>query len=175
MDSEPVKRRPERIALVSLLMFSTASVLFAISAMGPWILLYVWIASQAAQIVFACCAIRAKGKDGTSRRLGSLVASGIASIFPVTTLVLFICVFVIGGSSNVAQLAGPSGYGLWELWYHFWPFLFFGNPVAFFVSIVIAILAPYPPKYWASFTSRLCACIVAGFSWYIVVTYFPDA
>ena len=101
--------------------------------------------------------------------------SVVASVLPLVTLLLFLRVFVIGGSSNVAQLAGESGLDLWSLWFHAWPLLFFGNPVAFMVALVAALLPPYPPRRWQSFASRACAVVAASFAWYTVVTFFPDA
>src|SRR5262249_43738139 len=134
-----------------------------------------WVGSQALQLTFAVLAVRQQRDASGHKRLGSLVVSGVASVLPLTTLVLFLRVFVIGGSSNVAQLAGESGFDLWRLWFHAWPFLFFGNPLAFLLAVVAALLPPYPPSRWQSFASRICAVVAAGFAWYTVVRFFPDA
>jgi hypothetical protein len=42
----------------------------------------------------------------------------LSAIVPTITLELFLRVFVIGHSSNVAQLAGSNGIDLWELWFN---------------------------------------------------------
>jgi hypothetical protein len=119
--------------------------------MNPWMFLFLWVGSQALQLTLAVLAVCQR----PDARLGALVASGAASVLPLITLVLFLRVFVIGGSSNVAQLAGESGFDLWSLWFHAWPLLFFGNPLAFLVAVTAALLPPYPPSRWPSFASRV--------------------
>ncbi|MBN2022663.1 MAG: hypothetical protein JW809_07695 [Pirellulales bacterium] len=104
-----------------------------------------------------------------------LTVSFFASIPPWTTLFLFLIVFVIGGSSNVAQLAGDSGFGLWSLWCSWWLLLFFANPIALAVLTVTALCPPYPPRHGKSFVARLCSVVGAALAWYVVVTWFPDA
>ncbi len=143
--------------------------------MAPWMFLILWVGSQALQLTFAVLAVRQKTDSSGHKELGSLIVSAVASVPPALTLLLFLRVFVIGGSSNVAQLAGESGFDLWRLWFHVWPVLFFGNPLAFAVALVAALLPPYPPGRWQSFASRVCAVIAASFAWYTVVTFFPDA
>jgi hypothetical protein len=143
--------------------------------MNPWTYILLWVSSQALQLTFAILAVRGQSDASGHKRLGTLVASGVASVLPLITLLLFLRVFVIGGSSNVAQLAGESGLDLWSLWFHMWPLLFFGNPLAFWVTAGAALLPPYPPGHWPSFASRVCAVVVAGFAWYTVVKFFPDA
>jgi hypothetical protein len=143
--------------------------------MNPWMFLFLWVGSQALQLIFGVLAVCQQPDAGGHKRLGSLIVSGVASAPPFVTLVLFLRVFVFGGSSNVAQLAGESGLDLWRLWFHAWPLLFFGNPLAFLVALAVAILPPYPPGRWQSFASRVCAVVAAGFAWYMVVTFFPDA
>jgi len=143
--------------------------------MNPWLFLLVWVGSQTMSLVFAILAVRQPPDATGQRRLGSLWVSGLASILPLITLLLFLRVFVIGGSSNVAQLAGDGGYSLWSLWFDAWPILFFGNPIAFLVALVAAFLPPYPPSHWRSFASRACVVVAACFAWHTVVTFFPDA
>jgi predicted 3-demethylubiquinone-9 3-methyltransferase (glyoxalase superfamily) len=102
-------------------------------------------------------------------------ATGVASVLPPITLLLFLRVFVLGGSSKVAQLAGESGFDLWRVWFHASPLLFLGNPLAFSVGLAAALLPPYPPRGWHSFASRNCGVVAAGFAWYSVGAFFPDA
>lgn len=142
--------------------------------MNPWAFLLLWIGSYALHLAVGVYAYSKERTTG-DRRLGPLVVSGVASIPPLITLLLFVRVFVLGGSSNVAQLAGEDGYDLWRLWFQAWPLLFFGNPAAFLVTLGAAFLPPYPPRHWASFVSRLSAVSAAACAWYVVVKFFPDA
>jgi len=143
--------------------------------MNPWLFLGLWIGSHAMQLAFGATALRKQQAGPEPKRLGSLSVSFYGSILPWITLILFIVVFVIGGSSNVRQLAGKSGYELWSLWCGMWPLLFVGNPVAFLVLAITAMFPPYPPRYWQSFVARLCGVVGAGVAWYMTVTFFPDA
>jgi hypothetical protein len=101
--------------------------------------------------------------------------SAAAAIVPAITLMLFVCIFVIGGSSNVAQLAGESGMDLWSLWFDVWPFLFFTNPLILVVTVVAVVFPPYPLQRTTSVIARLTAVLLAVFACHTVVTYFPDA
>ena len=143
--------------------------------MNPWIFLFLWVGSQTMHLVFWFLATRQPPDIKGRKRLGSLMGSGWVSILPLLTLLLFLAVFVIGGSSNVAQIAGEGGQGLWRLWFLAWPLLFFGNPIAFLLALVAVFLPPYPPRHWKSSVSRACAAITAGFAWFTVVMLFPDA
>jgi hypothetical protein len=67
-----------------------------------------------------------------------IVSSLAASIY---TLSLSLSVFALGGSSHIRQLAGESGYQLWELWKNSWPTLVFLNPL----SILLALFSVYLP------------------------------
>jgi hypothetical protein len=86
--------------------------------------------------VFCGVALLQTPVSGGQKRIRALVVSGIASLLPLITLMLFLRVFVIGGSSNVAQIAGESGMDLWSLWFGVWPLLFVGNPAAFLAAVV---------------------------------------
>jgi hypothetical protein len=143
--------------------------------MNAWLFLFLWVGFQVLQLVFVTRALRRQHDTSGRKRIIALAVSGVASIVPFITLVLFLWVFVIGGSSNVAQLAGESGLDLWSLWFHVWPLLFAGNPPAFLAAVAAVLLPPYPPKYWESFVSRVCAVVAASCAWYAVVTFFPDA
>ena len=143
--------------------------------MNLWTFLYFWIGTQSLQIAFGFAALLQKRDASGRKRLGSLVVSAGASILPLFTLLLFLRVFVIGRSSNVAQLAGEAGYELWRLWFAAWPLLVFGNLAAFVVVLVAAIVPPYSPAHWKSIASRVCAIVAAGFACHAVFTYFPDA
>lgn len=142
--------------------------------MNPSLFLALWIGSQTLQLALGLGACWQEHTTNESR-LGSLIVSGLGAILPLLTLILFLYVFVFGGSSHVAQMAGPDGFDLWTLWFHAWPLLFFGNPVSFLLLVVTTVLPPYPPRHWLSFTSRLCALVPTGFACYAVATFFPDA
>lgn len=137
--------------------------------------LFLWLASQSLQLIFGVLAVRQQPDVIAERKLGSRVLAGLASIPPIITLWLFVRVFVVGGSSHVAQLAGESGFDLWSSWGDWWPVLFFGNSLAFLFAVAIAFIGPYPPQRRFSVASRTCAVIVAGIAWYTVVTRIPDA
>jgi len=142
--------------------------------LNPWTFLLLWIVCQSLHLVLGTFAVR-RECSSNERCLGSLIASGLGGILPLAALFLFIRVFVIGGSSNVAQLAGDEGRALWTLWFHAWPYLFFGSPIAFLVSLVAGVLPPFPPRYWESFTSRWFGIVGAAFAMYSVLRYAPDA
>lgn len=143
--------------------------------MNPVLVLLIWIAAHALHVGLGVAAVWQRRSDQEPKRLGSLVVSFFASILPWITLLLFLVVFVIGGSSNVAQLAGESGLELWSLWLHPWPLLLFGDLIAIIVLAILALVPPYPPRYWTSFLARWCSVGGAALAWYTVVTYFPDA
>src|SRR5207302_5916122 len=101
--------------------------------MTPSMFLFFSLHDDLPILAFVSAACLQRQPSGGRRRLGSLYVSTGASLVPHITLVLFIRVFIIGGSSNVAQLAGEAGFGLWSLWAGAWLPLFCGSPVAFVV------------------------------------------
>jgi hypothetical protein len=109
------------------------------------------------------------------RGCGPLLLSAVATIPPLITLAVFLVVFVIGRASNVAQLAGPNGSGLWMLWASGWIFFVAINPIAFIVGVVAILLPPYRPLRWRSLVSRFAALGCSACACYAVGTYFPDA
>ena len=143
--------------------------------MEPWLFLLAWVTSFIASLILGVFAGREPANASGRGHTGSLVLAGFASLLPAVTLMLFIVVFVIGGSSNVAQLAGEGGRSLWTLWFHVWPPLFIGNPLAFLVATGAVCLPPYPPRYWKSFACRVSAIIAAGCAWYAIFAFAPDA
>ena len=177
----PMSRRNLQFGLLWLLWLTTVIAVLCVVGpwafalrLNPWTFLLLWIVCQSLHLVLGAFAIR-REYSTNKRRLGTLIASGLGGILPLATLLLFIRVFVIGGSSNVAQLAGYEGRALWTLWFHAWPLLFFGNPIAFWVGLVAGVLPPFPPQYWASFISRWCGIVAAAFAMYCVVRCAPDA
>jgi hypothetical protein len=138
----------------------------------PWALVLLWIAVNAAQYVLGGWAwVR---PTAGSRRWAMLLA-GIASLVSLITLVLFMRVFVVGRSSNVAQLAGEEGYALWSLWFRAWIWLYIGNPLSFITCVLSLAAKPWPLQDWRSWTSRVLASANAALAAYFTATYFPDA
>lgn len=133
-----------------------------------------WFACLTGQGVLTWSAIK-ESMTRTELRLTALILSALGSLVPASTFLLFLLVFVIGGSSNVAQLAGEPDMGLWRLWFNAWPMLLFGTALSGLVSLATALSPPYPPQHVKSFVSRWCGVASAAFSWYVVTTFFPDA
>lgn len=143
--------------------------------MNPWLFISLWVIAQALQLILWFFGWRQRPDFHRPRRVTTLNVSGMACLVPFVTLLLFLLVFVVGGSSNVAQIAGEGGRSLWSLWFRMWPLLYMGNPVAFVVCLIAMLLPPYPPGYWYSIGSRACGVIASAFAWYVVVQCFPDA
>jgi hypothetical protein len=144
-------------------------------AMTGWILLLTWMIAHALQFRWAFLAMRRSSVDAVPSRHTALHFSLFASCASLLTLAAFLWVFVIGGSSNVAQMAGPGGLGRWSFWYEAWPFMLMANPLALMFLVASACCPPYPPRYAHSFGSRVCAVVAGAVACYVVVTCFPDA
>lgn len=143
--------------------------------MNPWLLLFLWVGAAALQLAFGALALRQRPVGSNAWGERALALSGAAAVVPLLTLLLVILVFVVGGSSNVAQLAGESGWHLWRLWHRIYVLLYLGNPLSFLMAAVAVVIPPYPPGQWSSFVSRMGGVIAAGFAWYVVVSLPPDA
>ena len=107
-------------------------------------LLLTWLIAHALQFRWAFLAMRRSSEDAAPSRLTALQFSLVASCASLLTLAIFLWVFVIGGSSNVAQMAGPSGLKLWAFWGAAWPFMLMANPLALLFLVVSACCPPYP-------------------------------
>ena len=106
-----------------------------------------------------------------------LATASMISLEPLVTHLFFFSIFIIGGSSNVAQLNLSEDGDLsgWNTWFRIWPVLFALNPIAFILLVILAIIPPYPPSHWRSFGARALAIASAGFACYAVFTFFPTA
>ncbi|MGA2062754.1 MAG: hypothetical protein ABSG67_19965 [Thermoguttaceae bacterium] len=142
---------------------------------GPWTFLWAWIILHVLHAALALAAFIYPPAFAKQRRVGTLAASTFITFMPLITLIFFIKVFVIGQSSNVVQIAGESGYALWELWAGTWPLLLIGNAIAWLVALVATVFPPYPPRYWTSASARFLSVLLVTFAWYTITTYFPDA
>jgi hypothetical protein len=164
--------RRMQYGLIGIMLASTAiaaslSLWKCFPLMGFWPFLWTWIALQALHAVLVVWAFARPPVVAGPKRPASLLASSVAAIAPLLTLIVFVRVFVIGHSSNVAQMAADSGYDLWSLWFHVWPLLLFANLVAGLVAVIATVFPPYPPRHWASVAARFLAVLL--------VTFFPDA
>lgn len=112
---------------------------------------------------------------GRRRTQRAIVVSGVAMIHPVLTLVVFTLVFLVGRSSNVAQLAGSGGYDWWGLWFDFWMPALLATPVAGLVVLVALILRPWNLRDVTAGALPLSAAIAVLAAGALLVTYFPDA
>ena len=103
------------------------------------------------------------------------VAEATAALFSLIswfTLTVFVLVFVIGGSSNVAQLAGSSGMDGWAIWFNCFPVNLVGN----LLSIIVTVFCIFGSrKLLASRFLTLAAFICAVIAFYITIEHFPDA
>src|SRR5688572_27786122 len=72
----------------------------------------------------------------------SLGLASLAMILPTLTLLQFTYVFLVAGSSNVVQEAGPDGRDAWSSWLATWPLFLFGNPVAILLAALTLCLRP---------------------------------
>lgn len=92
------------------------------------------------------------------------------------TLVSFVRVFVVGGGSNVAQLAGSSGMSLWSFWFHIWPLLILSNLAAVLIALIVLFLPLGTRRGWQMvIAGRLCSLSSALIALRFLGIYFPDA
>lgn len=134
-----------------------------------------WMLAQGAFGVCAIGTVVQLWRTGLGRHVPSLCLAGLSGIVPSMTLVLFLRVFVIGGSSNVAQMAGESGYDLWHLWYTFALLFFFANPVSVIVAGISIVLPPYRVRFVGAWALPLSALSCAIAATYFTMTHLPDA
>lgn len=133
-----------------------------------------WLGLHVTHLGLGVLACLRPGAGGRPPRTGALIVSGVASVPVVLSLLLFTSVFVIGGSSNVAQLAGEGGYDLWRLWMHAWLPLYFLLPVCVLAACVALCLPPYRDATWPSIGSRLALLGSSCLAVRAVTVYFPD-
>ncbi len=117
-----------------------------------------------------CPSLRWKPEGRASLRLASW-----AMVLPVFTLIQFTNVFLIAGSSNVVQEAGPDGREAWSSWLSTWPLFFFGNPVSILLAVWACCLTPRRINTAWTWLARGAVLITAICAYQIVVRLFPDA
>jgi hypothetical protein len=134
-----------------------------------------WVAALLLQVVCGIASLRRPVAPDAPRHYGSLVLSAVGGVTPAAALVLLTWVFVIGGSSNVAQFAANGGLGLWSLWSHVWPVLLLGNGVSVLLNLAALSLPPYPSVDGRMFASRVCGLVAAGSAVLVLIGLAPDA
>jgi len=138
-------------------------------------LYYFWGGAHAASLVFGVIAFLRRSPPGEAREIGAIIVSLVASIPPLITWLLVLKVFIIGGSSNIVQIAGPAGTSLWSLWARAWLYLLYGNGIALLVTGLAMLFPPYPPERASSVASRALAATAAGVALYFTFGLFPSA
>lgn len=131
-----------------------------------------WLATLVAHVAFAIACFRRRIQAGSQYRVGALYVSGGATAMSLLTFILFIRVFVVGQSSNVAQFAGEAGFHLWSLWARYWPLLLIGNLAALVLAWIAVLI---PPWSWKSSLSRLAALLSVLCAGYVLLQRIPDA
>lgn len=135
----------------------------------------VWIGALLLQAVLACRALQRSWSSDEKRNDVALPLSIMVALMPLMSLLIYLRIFVIGGGSSIAQLAGPDGMRLWSLWVNLWPILALGNLGAFLALGILTCVPPYPPIGKLSWASRLCGVASAASACYVVYSTFPDA
>ncbi len=149
---------------VSLLIWSM------FKAIGPIFLVFLWAALHL--FVIAVFAV------SLFKRYSISIAewvSAIVSLIPLVSLIFVIRIFVVGGSSNVAQFAGGSGANLWSLWFNVFVWVLLVNFVACLIVVGCLFFRSYPTRFWSSFSMRVACLITAVIAVYFALTHIPDA
>ena len=123
--------------------------------MNPYIPYATWGACLAGGAVWAAVLIANAQYIGTRMGVIALITPLISAVISMFTFVCFTLVFIVGRSSNVAQMAQPDGMDWWSFWFNVWPFALFSNMALVVVSAVFVFLPPYPRRYWKSSLCRL--------------------
>jgi hypothetical protein len=134
-----------------------------------------WVAALLLQAVCGVASLRRPTAPDAPRYRGSLVLLAVGAVAPAAALALFAWVFVIGGSSNVAQFAADGGLGLWRLWSHAWPVLLLGNAASVLLNLAALSLPPYPSADGRMFASRVCGLVAALSAVLVLIGLAPDA
>ena len=101
-----------------------------------------------------------------------ILASLAASIY---TLGISLWVFVICGSSHIRQIAGDSGYQMWEIWKNSWPQLLVLNPISILLALFAVYLPPSSRTHRDWFWLRCFVLIGAAISVCLTLSKLPNA
>jgi uncharacterized BrkB/YihY/UPF0761 family membrane protein len=143
--------------------------------MASWIFLFLWAASVIMQAFLSSHVCKAMHSEANKSVNTMLFSVALFSMFPICTLLLFISVFVIGGASNVAQVAGEQGLSLWKLWHSVWPLLWIGNPISLTCLSILLFFPPYPDRNWKLFICRISAVLSSIFATIVSTMLYPTA
>lgn len=140
-------------------------------------LLAMLVGACAVQIALCVVAWLQRARHGlpNTARTMSLCIATAAGVMPLATLVLFTIVFVVGQSSNVAQMAGDQGFDYWGLWFDAWPILLLGSFGSMIAAVIPIALPPYRARFVAAWALPLAALVAAFAATAIAARYFPDA
>ena len=163
------------------LLLATASVAASfglwkwLPTLSAWDCFWLWVTVQSAYLALAATAFAVERRNAEGNSRTALIVSAGATAIPLIALLVFVRVFVVGGSSNVAQIAGESGYELWRTWFHVWPLLFLGSSISWLTAVAATVWPPYPPRGWLSTATRLAAVLVGAVTCFVLTAYMPDA
>jgi hypothetical protein len=146
-----------------------------VTVLESWISFLLWLASAITQVVTGLQAYKNNQSVAEESVNNILFPLALFSIAPFVTLIIFVIVFIIGGSSNIVQIAGERGHIFWELWFFAWPFLYIANPIALVLSSVLILFPPYTNRNWQLFICRFSAIVTSLCALYVTTTLFPDA
>lgn len=140
----------------------------------PCFFLFLWVGGLMVQAAFEIHCFRRQARISKFNSV-PLVLSSIGSIAPLISLIVFVWVFVVGRSSNVAQVAAGSDQNLWSFWFHSWPALLLANGCGVMIHLFALGLPPYPWEDGESYFGRCCGLIATGSALATVYWLMPDA
>ena len=137
------------------------------------LLLVFWVAALVAQLKLVVLS----GAGARRWRWWSWPAAALISGLPsVLTLLLFVYVYVLGGASNVVQLAGEgSGLHYWKVWFNVWPLLVLTNPPALLVALVVLVRPCHSRQHRLALVGRFAGVAALLISNYLVFALYPTA
>ena len=139
-----------------------------------WGIYYGWLVAEVAFVALVICALCRRPRS-KPHPVFALVFSVLGNVVTILTIFYFTKVFIIGKSSNVAQMAGRDGEDLWSLWFHVWEPLLLFTPLSCTLCVLGVACPPWPPREKLSFLARICAALAIIGTAYMLMTYFPDA
>ncbi len=102
----------------------------------------------------------------------SLLVGGLVCLINFVSLSLFVIVFLIGRSSNVAQFAGRDSFNYWGLWFNTWGWTILSLLV---VGAVALVVSACPPYRWRDSVCRILSLVLAAQGLYSLLPLMPDA
>ncbi len=143
--------------------------------MNPFVLYLLWGALLLGSVLWSALLFKRQPRPVGAMAKAALIVPLVSAIISFWTFVCFTLVFLVGGSSNVAQFAQPDGMNWWSFWFSWFRPLLAANLLLLLVSGVFVFLPPYSPKQWQSTLCRLMACAGVLLSLSHLFGYAPDA